>query len=363
MNFYTAKKLRQALVICLALVCFQFAQAQEIHFSQIRNAPLQLNPALAGIFDGDHRFAANYRSQWQSVPVGYQTLNGSWDTRFNKNKSNTNFFGGGIVFNYDWAGDSRLSTTYLALNGSYTQRIAKQHFIGGGISIGGFQRAFKMDDLRWDDQFIENGKQYNPDALTGENFDNTGRIYGDFSAGLNYHFRKEEKKRQGSRTTLDVGAGLLHINRPEQNFYENETVRLERLLNIYGLTTLQLSKKFDLVALFNGRYQGEETEHVANLGGRLHLNPKPTHRTAVGLGVGYRWNAEGFGTGDAIIPNIEVLFRDWLFGFSYDINISDFGRAANTNATNNFGGPEFSVIYMLRRVNEREFCPTCPVYQ
>lgn len=349
-------------VLCLLLSFCQSVEAQEIHFSQFRNAPLQLSPALAGVFDGDHRFGVNYRSQWHDVPVDYRTVNGNWDTRFRKNKNNSNFFGGGVVFNYDWAGDSKLSTTYLGLNGSYTHQLANRHFLGGGVSIGGFQRAFKTADLRWDDQFIENGKQFNPNAPSGENFDNTSKFYGDFSAGLNYHFRQEEKK-NGSRTTLDIGAGLLHINEPKKNFYENDEVRLARLLNIYGLGTFQLTKSFDLIALFNGKYQGNETEHVANLGGRLYLNNKPTQTTALGLGVAYRWNAEGFGTGDAIIPNIELLYNDWLFGFSYDVNISDFGRANNTNATNNFGGPEFSLIYILRKVNEEEFCPTCPVYQ
>ena len=74
--------------------------------------------------------------------------------------------------------------------------------------------------------------------------------------------------------------------------------------------------------------------------------------------------------GDAIIPNIELLYREWLFGLSYDINVSDFGRGGsinppfgNTNGTNNLGGPEFSLIYIIKKVNEEEFCPTCPVYE
>lgn len=362
MNLITCTNVYRIAVVCLLMTFCHISQAQEIHFSQFRNAPLQLSPALAGVFDGDHRFGANYRAQWHDVPVNYRTLNGNWDARFAKNKKNGNFFGGGVVFNYDWAGDSKLSTAYLGLNGSYTHQIHKRHFLGAGVSIGGFQRAFKMDDLTWDDQF--DGKEVIYTAPSGETFDNTSIFYGDFSAGLNYHFRQEEKERKNaSRSTLDIGAGLLHINRPKKNFYDNDEVRLERLLNIYGLGTFQLTKNFDLIALFNGKYQGVETEHVANLGARFYLNPKPTRKTAVGIGVGYRWNSEGLGTGDAIIPNVELLYRDWLFGLSYDVNISDFGRAANTNATNNFGGPEISIIYILKKVNEEEFCPTCPVYQ
>jgi type IX secretion system PorP/SprF family membrane protein len=362
MNFTSCTKLYRVLACCLALFIAQQSRAQEIHFSQFRNAPLQLSPALAGVFDGDHRFGANYRAQWYDVPVNYRTVNGNWDARLHNNKKNTNFFGGGIVFNYDWAGDSKLSTTYLGLHGSYTHQLSKRHFLGGGVSVGGFQRAFKMDNLRWDDQFTENGKYYNSNAPSGENFDNTSIFYGDFSAGLNYHFRQEEKKKN-SRTTLDIGAGLMHINKPKKNFYEDVEVRLARLLNIYGLGTFQLTKRVDLITLFNRKSQGKETENIANLGGRFYLDPRPTQKTALGLGVAYRWNKDGFGVGDAIIPNAELLYKDWLFGVSYDINISDFGKAGTTNGTNNLGGPEFSVIYILKKVSDEEFCPTCPLYQ
>jgi len=43
--------------------------AQDIHFSQYGNSPLNLNPGLAGVFGGDLRFVGNYRKQWLTVPV------------------------------------------------------------------------------------------------------------------------------------------------------------------------------------------------------------------------------------------------------------------------------------------------------
>ncbi len=49
-------------------------QSQDIHFSQFFEAPLLRNPALAGLFTGDLRIQAVYRTQWQSVSVPYQTL-------------------------------------------------------------------------------------------------------------------------------------------------------------------------------------------------------------------------------------------------------------------------------------------------
>src|SRR3984885_2645345 len=56
------------------------ASAQDIHFSQFFETPLLRNPGLAGIFSGDMRLQAVYRTQWQSVTVPYQTtsINGEF---------------------------------------------------------------------------------------------------------------------------------------------------------------------------------------------------------------------------------------------------------------------------------------------
>ena len=54
--------------------------AQDIHFSQFNNSPLNLNPAQTGLFNGDWRFVGNLRNQWSSVPVPYRTFSLSTDT-------------------------------------------------------------------------------------------------------------------------------------------------------------------------------------------------------------------------------------------------------------------------------------------
>ncbi|MEK7227019.1 MAG: type IX secretion system membrane protein PorP/SprF, partial [Bacteroidota bacterium] len=59
------------LLLPLLSACFFLSslQAQDIHFSQFLSSPMNLNPALAGQFDGDHRFVMNHRNQWSSVTV------------------------------------------------------------------------------------------------------------------------------------------------------------------------------------------------------------------------------------------------------------------------------------------------------
>ena len=47
---------------------------QDINFSQFYELPLLRNPALAGIFNGNVRFTAAYRNQWESITAPYRTM-------------------------------------------------------------------------------------------------------------------------------------------------------------------------------------------------------------------------------------------------------------------------------------------------
>src|SRR3954466_2683176 len=64
---------RRIVVLLMALASMQATVAQDIHFSQFFQAPLLRNPSLAGIYTGDIRVQAVYRSQWNSVTDAYKT--------------------------------------------------------------------------------------------------------------------------------------------------------------------------------------------------------------------------------------------------------------------------------------------------
>lgn len=324
--------------------------AQDIHFAQYWNTPLHVSPALTGAFDGDTRFHGSLRDQWyldQIVP--WRTALAAVDTKFFGKKKSTSFFAAGALLNYDHAGDSRMGTLQLSLNGSYTRQMARNHFATIGVQLSGNQRRFNTDDLTWDNQY--RGDILDPNSGSGENFISKSKLYGDFSVALNYHFRKKK-----SRTKLNIGTGLFHINTPNKSFWDETNVNLARKFNWYGMGAIQLADKVDLLAHILGQYQGPHTEHVAGLAGKLHLDERKTREKAVWLGLMYRFN-DGLGAGESLIPNIGLNNRAWQFGLSYDITISD-----GTLLSGGFGGPEFSVIYIIKKAIVEDFCPTCPVY-
>ena len=68
------QKKRSLFTLALLISVISNSWGQDIHFSQFYAAPHTLNPALTGSFDGDWRFAGNYRNQWKSVTEPFKTL-------------------------------------------------------------------------------------------------------------------------------------------------------------------------------------------------------------------------------------------------------------------------------------------------
>ena len=323
--------------------------AQDIHYSQFNHAPLLVSPSLTGIFDGESRITANYRAQWNTVPVGYRTLTGTFDTKAFRAEDGKSFFGLGVALNLDEAGDTELGTLDIGLNGSYTHQIFKSHWLTAGVQLRGIQRRFKTTNIRTDNQF--QGGEYNPGLNTGENFNDTNIIYGDFAAGINWRAKRLE-----GRTTLDVGLAMHHINQPVNSFFGEETHKLPNRKTWYGFLNLEATASMDIVFNIIGNYQGPYTEHLAGAGARLHLSQRKTKELSILFGLNYRWNAN-FGNDDVILPTVVMEYQSWRVGVSYDVDISSFNGSTAGN-----GGPELSLRYLFKNVGKPDFCPTCPTY-
>lgn len=328
------------LILAFIPLCYNI-WGQDVHFSQIASSPLNINPGLTGVHNGDYRFIANYRNQWNNVPVSYLQCSGSVDWRISDKKGLYSPWATGFIFNYDRAGDSKLTLTGLNATGSYTRRLGKSNFLTLGALLGANQRSFSTTNLHFDDQYDGDSN----DQPTTEVFPRTSRWYFDFSAGLNWYVRKDT-----SRTGLNLGLGMYHLNRPEQNFLDENPQRLPMRYSLYGVGVLQLAKPFDLVGYATAQFQGPATETVLALSGRLYLNTVKTKELALEAGLGYR-------LGDAFIPRLGLSYRSWQVGLSYDINSSPFKTASYKR-----GGPEVSVIYVFTKVPPMEFCPVCPTY-
>lgn len=319
--------------------------AQDIHFSQFHNTPLNLSPGLTGVFNGDLRFTGAYRSQWAAALVPYKTYQGTFDMKIFNPRNEKGFFSAGLIMNFDDAGDSNLQTAHIGLSGSYTLAIDKENFLTFGVQGGVTQRAFDTEDLTFDNNW--NGDIFDPNRPTNEFFNDTDILYPDFSAGLNWHGQK-----LNNRTRLDVGGAVYHFHRPRQNYHSNDKSKLDSRWSLYLLPTLQIAPKADLLVFGTAQLQGKYLEALGGLAGKFYLSTKRSKELALQFGFSYRFNEFG----DAMIPTAGIYYKYWNVGFTYDVNVSGFNVATNRN-----GGPEVTLVYTIHKVRPLRFFKACPL--
>ena len=345
----------RAIVLLLLALPVGVLTAQDIHFSQFLNAPLNLNPGQAGVFGGDLRFAANYRNQWRSIPVPYLTFSGSLENKiyFSKGRYDK-YLTGSLLINYDRQGDLRLTSTQIGIPVSLTLPLGqnKGRFLTVGVTPTFGQRAFSTSSLTTDAQWFN--RMWNSGAPIGENqlFQNASLKYFDLSAGANLRLQSKRK-----RSRIDLGVAMHHINRPDHDFWASTlgsdpgNIKLYNKLTLHGAGLLQATECMDLLAQGLYQRQGGYREVVYGFAGRFHLDRRPYRELALQVGVDYRQRYS-----DALIPSVQVLWRTWTLGLSYDMNLwSDVKLATDRRA-----GPEVSLIYRLYRVRPVGF-KSCPM--
>lgn len=347
--------------------------SQDLHYSQFINSPANLNPGLTGAFSGDMRFVSNLKPQWNSVPVSYLQMTASIDTRF-FNKDETGPLAVGLYFDYDQAGDSKLTFLQLSFTGSYSFKFDKKrrNYLTIGLTGSAVQRSFDFFKLNFDSQYVpEVGVDFTRD--NGEIFDKTKVVFGDFATGINLHLAAPF-----DRSNMDIGLGVFHVNEPSKGFLPNTEIHLGRRYSGYFAGTKVINSHMDILTNVVSQYQvvkGNETskkawhrELIIGTGTRRFLVSRPTKLIAVEAGIMGRLSGKLKQTDskfvnfftydfDALIPYLGYHFNGWKITLSYDINLSPFHEA-----TLGLGGMEVSAIYIIADVPFKSYCPHCPAF-
>ena len=339
-NFYAAM---------VVLFAISFAKndltGQDIHYSQFYNSPLNINPALTGIFNGDVRVIGSIRDQWRSV-VPYTTFSGNYDMKVYTKNRDKGFFGVGAIFNYDQAGDGVYNISDLNLTGSYSFLLNPNNVLTAGVLVGVASEGFDSDGLTWDKQW--DGLAFDPNLSSNENFrDNLRFTYLETGVGLNYRFQKS------ARTNFNLGVGAWHLTTPSSEFTGdiNSDLPIRIALNFTGI--FKLVDAFDLQLHANHNIQDQYTETVFGGLGRIHINQKPGSRYALDIGASYRMT--GF-----IVPTIALHYNQFYVGASYDITLGD-GALLNEHAVWQ-AGPEVHVRYIITNVKPLSEVKACPIF-
>jgi type IX secretion system PorP/SprF family membrane protein len=336
------KRYRNIVLFFLVLYSYNVS-SQDLHYSQFYNSPLNLNPALTGIFNGDHRFTASVRDQWRFVPIPWFTFSGAYDFRIIPD-SEKYFWGFGANVNYDRQGDSKLTLAALNLSGSYNRILSKNHILSLGIAVGLGNRGFDLRNLTWDKQWTQQGG-YNPISSSGEDFDVQSVTFVETGAGINYRLQKT------NRTKVDFGVGAFHLYQPVTTFYNTDNKRLPTNISFSTIGSIELTSVFDLQLHGLHQLQSAYRETVIGGLGKYYLNNTRGKETEIHFGLGYR-------TARSWIPTLAVAFQQWYVSLSYDIDNTEFNNIVNSNK----GGPEIHFRYIITNVKPLSTVKLCPIY-
>ncbi len=329
------------IIIFIILVLPVIGSAQDIHFSQYYNAPLLLNPANTGMHkDGDMRVGINYRSQWLTVPVPYNSSSAFADFGINKAKEG-NWLGiGGAVWQ-DKAGNGDLALTKAQFNLAYHFLINENSTFSMGMSGAYTQRSVNLSKLTFERQWDE--FSFNTTLDNGENNRRQKTSFADLGVGFSYNYFNQ------NNFSLTVSAAASHINRPLESFYgESNKLGIRPLIHVQGIYKASPT----IIITPSVYYTSQKKASELVLGSLYSFNVNggsSGSNNELILGTHFRVN-------DAVIGALGYHYNNYKLMVSYDHTVSDFQRANKS-----IGAFELSLIMERPFQGERSYqsfaCP------
>lgn len=319
--------MRKCLHTCLLVLLVlsgEWLYSQDAHFSQFYSTPLQVNPAMTGVYDGKLRFTNNYRTQWTSIGKGYKTIHTSLDVPVGKTDVKNNYFGVGAMIYQDKAGDAGFTSTVIEGSLSYVTAMddVGDHYFSIGFQGGLNQNSLDLSKTTWDSQW--NGDTYDPALPTFESIQLQQFAYLDFNAGLMYFYVPD------GNNALALGASMSHVGSPNVSFIIRQEAPLRSKFNIHGSGDLSVNKENMtwIQPRFLVSLQGKQKEIVAGgfLKNKVQFKSRYTNYKKEAyflIGGFYRYK-------DAAILAARFEYNTVGLGISYDLNTSNLSNLAGS---------------------------------
>lgn len=277
------------------------------HNSQYYMYPMYLNPAMAGLIDGDYRIAATYRNQWGTITDAFSTTGLSADIN---TKHDMNF--GVNVLNQS-AGDAGYNylTGYVSM--AYTGvrfGPGEYHRISLGLQAGFISRSVNASRFKF-------GDQWNP--ITGYNSSNTTQDVlkttnaAGFDAGAGAFYYDATP---GKKANFYGGIAVFHLTKPKDPFLASgDGAVIPMRYSVHAGVHLTLSSTVSFVPNILYMKQGTAEEKM----GGAYLQLKASEEVDVLAGANYRHD-------DAVAPFAGITYNGFTLGLSYDANTSKLGK-------------------------------------
>jgi type IX secretion system PorP/SprF family membrane protein len=318
----------------IAAMALSDARAQDPVFSQFYSSALYLNPALAGV-EGETFIGANYRSQWSSLALPFNTFQVSFIQPVFQGGIRKKHLGGyGAALLDDVAGPNReFATQSFSLSGAWNVYLNQNnnHFISVALQTGIGQQRINYANLQW-------SSQYSPvsgfdAALPGESSMTNARVFRPIlNTGILWSYSIK------SRRQTSFYNGLVLSNIPRTNSYFPGTVGDRSLtFKTHGGVTTSLTDYLEISPNYLIEVQGvhRQLNIGTYIGYSLSKGKSAISGVKVIAGAWYRFN-------DGLILSTGVSTKKINVGFSYDNNMSSMGRTFGYA-----GAYELSVAYRV----------------
>ena len=309
------KHIAKFITVLIATLVSVYSQAQvDPHFTQYYAYPSWLNPALTGVFDGDYRVAAAYRTQWGDISSPYSTKGAELEMNTNRPVSI------GISLLDQAAGDGgyHYTTGYASMvfSGVRFDKNGYQH-LNAALQFGFIQRRFDVSKLSFGDQWNPI-TGYNPGTQTADILSRTSATSFDAGAGLFYY-----DATPGKKANIYGGFAVSHLTQPNDQFSTDGAAKLPMRYTLHAGVRIILSEVLSITP--NALFLQQGTAQEKMIGAYMQMKAVPG--TDFLVGANCRLN-------DAITPYVGFTHDDLVLGLSYDINTSDLGKLVK--GTNSF---------------------------
>jgi type IX secretion system PorP/SprF family membrane protein len=303
--------MKKALLHIIFVLSVVVVFGQDFHYSQFNYAPTNINPALAGHFDGKYRIHLNSRNQWRSFSSPFRTNGIAFDM-----DSLGKFPISPMISIYsDKAGDAKYGMIQINLGLAYKLTI-KNHLFSPGIQFSLNNTNFNLEDLAFD-------RYGNADVIGGNQ---TNSSYNKINAGITwtYYFSK--------KIIFHNGFSLYNMFQQETGIISN--FRNQQRFNFHGEAQIKSFGKFDLIPAYLVSYLANERNITAGSEIKVPMIIDKYYLKAVHASVFYRY-------GNAVILETGLNFNQVRIGLSYDLNV----HSLNDNLVSG-GGFEFSLRWI-----------------
>ncbi len=320
--------------LCLATVC---CSAQDPKFSQYFAAPLSLNPAFTGFFDGEYRIAVNTRQQWGNLGDPYNTYSVSGDVKLVEDENFTNnYFSIGLSGLFDESLNKALKSQYLSASVSYYQYFDEEHRFKFGLApqIAYVAKYLDYNKLTFASQY--NGGGFDTSMPNYLDLKNDKTAYLDVNIGVNFAANFD-------RLSIAGGYAQYHLTRPKDALLNSsrEFVAARRTVNLGMVYLLNDYADLNVTGVYNAQNKNKD----AILGTVLGLKPGEETKVKLNLGIWYKFNEASF------FPYVGAAVGNISAGINYTV----YGSKLLSATPRTY---ELSFIY--RHNNFKGFKVPCP---